>query len=334
MIYSKIELLMILDCFNPFLTDDSFQNIIIANIISKNEKGFKTMTEDQLVYFTSIVECGSYSESALELNISQSTISKQVAQLESELGVKLFDRSTRKASLTPDGEALYPEAAALLSQIRAIKTHAAALSLGGRRKIDIIALPFVGNLNFYVPIFTFEDNHLNCEVKLYEMEDNELYKRIAAKEYDVAICYFDPEHMGKDVHFYPIIENEMVAAVHKSLPLSQEKVLSPQMLDKVSVMGTQDFTTLNKVYELYFKKFGVKPHVIFRSRPQTLLGAAAAKKSIALLDRLHANMFRTPADISLVPFSPALKCAVGIAVDEEKANDPIIQELVDALSKA
>ena len=83
-----------------------------------------------------------------------------------------------------------------------------------------------------------------------------------------------------------------------------------------------------------FKKFNVKPHVIFRSRPQTLLGAAAAKKSIALLDRLHANMFRTPADIALVPFSPTLKCAVGIAVDEDKADDPIIQELIDALAQA
>ena len=290
------------------------------------------MTEDQLLYFTSIVECGSYSEAALDLNISQSTISKQIAQLENELNVKLFDRSTRKASLTQEGEALYPEAAALLTQIKAVKSHAAALSLGGRRKIDIIALPFVGNLNFYVPIFTFEDSHLNCEVHLYEMEDNELYKKIAAKDFDIAICYFDPEQMTNNIRFYPIIENEMVAAVHKSNPLSQEKVLTPQMLDKAAVMGTQDFTTLNKVYELYFKKFNVTPHVFFRSRPQTLLGAAAAKKSIALLDRLHANMFRTPADIALIPFSPSLKCAVGIAVDEEKADDPIIQELIETLS--
>ena len=292
------------------------------------------MTEDQLTYFTSIVECGSYSETALELDISQSTISKQVAALENELNVKLFDRSTRKASLTPEGDALYPEAAALLTQIRAIKSHAAALALGGRRKIDIIALPFVGNLNFYVPIFTFEDSHLNCEVKLYEVEDNELYKRIAAKDYDIAICYFDPEHMGNGIQFRPIIENEMVAAIHKSNPLSNEKAITPEMLDKVNVMGTQEFNTLNKVYDLYFKKFKVSPHVIFRSRPQTLLGAAAAKKSIALLDRLHANMFRTPADIALVPFSPTLKCAVGIAVDEDKADDPIIQELIDALAKA
>ena len=290
------------------------------------------MTEDQLLYFTSIVELGSYSESALELNISQSTISKQVALLEGELGIKLFDRSKRKAYLTQEGEALYPEAAALLAQIRALKSHASDLRLGGKRKIDIIALPFVANLNFYVPIFTFEDGHLNCEVHLYEMEDNELYKRIAAKDFDIAICYYDPDKMNDQIHFYPIIENEMVAAVHKSIPLSRKKMLSPQMLDKVDVMGTQTFTTLNKVYELYFKKHNVTPHVFFRSRPQTLLGAAAAKKSIALLDRLHADMFRAPADIALIPFSPGLKCVVGIAVDKEKADDPVIRELIETLA--
>ena len=290
------------------------------------------MTEDQLVYFTSIVEYGSYSEAALELNISQSTVSKQIAQLENELHVKLFDRSTRKASLTAAGEALYPETALLLTQIKALKDHAKTLSLGGKRRIDIIALPFVGNLNFYVPIFTFEDSHLNCAVNLYEVEDNELYKKIAAKEYDIAICYYDPQSMGDQVRFFPIIENEMIAAVHKSSPLSKEKVLRPEMLDQVNVMATQEFNTLNKVYDLYFKKHKASPRVIFRSRPQTLLGAAAAKKSIALLDRLHADMFRLPGDIVLIPFSPPLKCPVGIAVDEEKAGDPVIRELIKALS--
>lgn len=290
------------------------------------------MTEDQLLYFTSIVEYGTYSEAALELSISQSTVSKQVAQLENELDVKLFDRSSRKASLTSEGEALYPEAADLLARIRDLKSHAASLALKGRKRLEIIALPFVGNLDLYVPIFTFEENHLNCSVMLYEMEDNELYRRIAAKDYDIALCYYDPEHMGASAQFIPILENEMLAAVHKSNPLSREKALTPEMLDKTEVLGTQEFTTLNKVYHLYFRKHQVTPRVIFRSRPQTLLSAAAAKKSIALLDRLHASMFRTPPDIALLPFSPPLKCAVGIAVDEEKEKDPLIRELIEALS--
>ena len=43
------------------------------------------MTETQLEYFTRIVELGSFSEAALELDISQSSISKQIMQLEDEL---------------------------------------------------------------------------------------------------------------------------------------------------------------------------------------------------------------------------------------------------------
>lgn len=291
------------------------------------------MTEQQLSYFTSIVECGSYSEAALELDISQSTISKQVASLEDELNIKLFDRSSRKAALTSAGEALYPEAAAVLSQIKALKNRAEQLRLGGRRKIEIIALPFIGNVNFYVPVFTFEDGHPNCEVHLFEMEENELYKKIASQDYDIAIAYFDPENMGSNTRFFPIIENEMIAAVHKSHPLASEKVLTPQMFDRLDVMATQEYNVINKTYELYFKKFGIQPHVIFRSRPQTLLGAATAKKSIALVDRLHADLFRTNNDIALIPFAPNLKSNIGLAVNEDKVDDPVIQDLIDALSR-
>lgn len=290
------------------------------------------MTEDQLLYFTSIVEYGSYSEAALELNISQSTVSKQIAQLENELQVKLFDRSTRKASLTPEGESLYPEAAALLTQMRSFKDHALLLKRGGIRRIDIIALPFVGNLNYYTPIFAFEDQHPDCDVHLFEVEDNELFRRIAAQEYDIAICYHDPDRLGSSVRFFPLIENELVAAVPADHPLAKEKKLKPEMLDQVPVLSTQEFNTLNKTYERYFKRHKKSPRVIFRSRPQTLLGAAAAKKSIALTDRLHADMFPVPEGIVLIPFSPAVKCAVGIAVEEENAPDPLLRELIRSLS--
>lgn len=291
------------------------------------------MTEDQLTYFTSVVEFGSYTEAAFELNISQSTISKQIAQLENELNIKLFDRSVRKAALTPEGELLYREAADLLARMHAFSAYAEKLRLGSKRVIELLALPFVGNLNFYLPIFAFEEARAGCEIRLHELEDNDLYKRVGAGKYDIALCYYDPEQLGENVRFFPLAENDMVGAVHKSSPLAKEKFLTPQMLDKVDVMEPQIYTTLTKVYDLYFKKHQVHPNVIFRSRPQTLLDAAAAKKSIALLDRLHAGMFRTPDEIALIPFSPNLKCPVGLAVDPRKAEDPLLAELIGALSR-
>ena len=105
------------------------------------------MTESQLLYFTTIVELGSFSEAALSLDISQSSISKQIMQLEGELGLRLFDRSFRKARLTAAGEHLYQDAVLALKQISHMKDVANQLALSGRRRISLLALPVIGHAN-------------------------------------------------------------------------------------------------------------------------------------------------------------------------------------------
>ena len=64
----------------------------------------------QLRYFVSVAETNSFSEASRLLNITQSTLSQQVKQLENELGVMLFERSSHRVCLTDVGEAFLPEA--------------------------------------------------------------------------------------------------------------------------------------------------------------------------------------------------------------------------------
>ena len=60
--------------------------------------------------FVVLAEIGNYTPAADELYISQSSLTKHIKSLESELGVPLFERTTRKVSLTPYGRALLPYA--------------------------------------------------------------------------------------------------------------------------------------------------------------------------------------------------------------------------------
>ena len=62
------------------------------------------MTFDQLKYFITVAEMGSFSNASVALYISQSTISKQIAALEHELGVELFSRKTKQIELTEAAE--------------------------------------------------------------------------------------------------------------------------------------------------------------------------------------------------------------------------------------
>ena len=67
-------------------------------------------TIETLRTFVRVVETGSLSAVARENNASQSTVSRQITQLEEHFGVRLFHRTTRHLSLTDDGESLHEHA--------------------------------------------------------------------------------------------------------------------------------------------------------------------------------------------------------------------------------
>ena len=291
------------------------------------------MTETQLIYFTTIVELGSFSEASLSLDISQSSVSKQILQLESELGLKLFDRSFRKAHLTDAGEHLYHDALLALTQINHMKDVAKQLALAGRKKIRLLALPVIGHFNFYIPIQMFESSRTDLEISLEEVEEPEMYRRINAGDYDAAITYYNPSQSPKGGSFYPLVEDEMVLVCHRNHPLSGRAAVTPADLDDVPVLSMQKYTCISQFYELYFRKHNSNPRIIFRGRPESILVGAEAQRGPALLTRVHTETMRI-SNVSLLPLDPPLKCILGIIVNEESRQKELLRDLITMLKES
>ena len=83
---------------------------------------------DQLQVFVAVVQAGSFSAAARRLGRTQSTVSAAIANLEADLGVELFDRSTRIPGLTAAGQKLQLEAEAVLERCLALQGHADSLA--------------------------------------------------------------------------------------------------------------------------------------------------------------------------------------------------------------
>jgi DNA-binding transcriptional LysR family regulator len=79
----------------------------------------------QFFAFAQTARRGSFAQAARDLGSSPSTVAKSVARLEAELGVKLFHRTTRQVSLTPDGERLYRRAERVLAEVEDLQADAA-----------------------------------------------------------------------------------------------------------------------------------------------------------------------------------------------------------------
>ena len=85
----------------------------------------------KLLAFATLAQCGSFTQTARELFLTQSAVSHAIKSLEQELGCRLFDRLGRKASLTPAGEHLLAYAHRILDEMRQARAELQAMDRRG-----------------------------------------------------------------------------------------------------------------------------------------------------------------------------------------------------------
>lgn len=109
----------------------------------------------EMQVFLRVVEAGSFSEAARLLLMTPSTVSKLVGRIEARLGVRLVERSTRRLSLTAEGQVYYEKSLALLSELDEIErglSHEAA-SPGGTIRVNASVAFGIFGLEPLLPAF-------------------------------------------------------------------------------------------------------------------------------------------------------------------------------------
>ena len=93
----------------------------------------------QFIAFAQTARRGSFAQAARDLGSTPSSVAKSVARLEAGLGVKLFHRTTRQVSLTPDGERLFRRAERVLAEVEDLQAEAAGTraAVTGVLRIDL-----------------------------------------------------------------------------------------------------------------------------------------------------------------------------------------------------
>jgi DNA-binding transcriptional LysR family regulator len=99
------------------------------------------LTLDQLRTFVAIAEARSFRAAAGRLSRVQSAVSQAIANLETELGIRLFDRSGYRPALTPEGQALLADARAILLKVDTMRARARGLGEGFELRLTIALDP-------------------------------------------------------------------------------------------------------------------------------------------------------------------------------------------------
>ena len=145
------------------------------------------MNRRALEYAVRLAEVRSFSQLSEELGISQPALSKQIAALEQELGVKLFDRSTSPLSLTPAGAYFAEEARSLLFKEDQLGRAMQQFRSGEAGRLTIGVSPF--RCTYLMPpiVQAIREKFPGVEVVLHEADSAELRRDAADGKFDLAI---------------------------------------------------------------------------------------------------------------------------------------------------
>jgi DNA-binding transcriptional LysR family regulator len=141
----------------------------------------------QLEYFVTVAEEHHFARAAHRLHVSQPSVSQQIKSLERELGVPLFERSSRAVSLTPAGSDILPLAVELLADARRLQLHAAgsARRVSGRVRIGFLADEYTNTSGDQL-IAAIREAHPGLTIEFHQIGFAEQFSALVDAQVDVS----------------------------------------------------------------------------------------------------------------------------------------------------
>ncbi|MCX4834029.1 LysR substrate-binding domain-containing protein [Streptomyces sp. NBC_01016] len=243
----------------------------------------------QLRYFVAVAEEEHVGRAAERLHISQSPLSRQIAQLEKGLGLTLFERSQQRIRLTSDGRVFLTEATALLR-------HAARLENLGRRlgrgEEGGLCVGYVGDAMHtgLLPraLRSLNEERPGIHVALYDMTAHEQFEGLRQRSLDIALAPEAPPEDDPDLRSALLLEDPLLLAVPSTHPLAGAGEVRPEDLDGlpwVAVEDGQDHVWRDD-FVAACAAAGFTPDIRFEApEPLTAVGLVASGLGMAFVQR-------------------------------------------------
>ena len=163
------------------------------------------MDWDKLKIFYAVAEAGSFTRATINLNLSQSAISRQIQSLEEDLKVQLFERHARGLTLTENGEYVFKTAHEVISKLKDIETSLSDQKNKPTGKLTITTVRSFGTHWLTPRIQEFMQLNPNIEVELI-FDDKEL--DLSTRQADIGIFMRRPKQLNYiqrklvDINYY------------------------------------------------------------------------------------------------------------------------------------
>lgn len=179
------------------------------------------VTLKHLRCFLAVAESGSFTVAASRLFLTQSALTATIQQFEEALGLKMFDRTTRRVVMTEAAERFRPEAGKVVNNFDSAVGDLMALGQGQQGHIRIGAAASVIYQFLVHAIPKFRQSYPNITISLRDPAAQQVERMVMEGEVDFAI---DSKHQGYEgLNYTPLIADRYGVVCHRDLPLAHLK---------------------------------------------------------------------------------------------------------------
>jgi LysR family hca operon transcriptional activator len=284
-----------------------------------------------LRYFIAVAETGSLTEAAEQrLYTSQPSLSRQIRDLESHVGVQLFSRSVRGVELTSAGQAFLVHARLALMHVDAA-VEAARRAAQPERKTFAIGFQTGHEMNWLPRAMqVLHDELQEIQVTVSSDYSPDLAEALARGRLDLAFLRVEP---GYDLEYHVVDREPLIVLMPSDHRLTARSSVSPQALvGEIFIGGSNKAGVLHTVTEEYFRRAGLDirfDHGV--DNMAMAISLVASTRGVALMPEYAKNLL-PPTVVSrpLQGVAPTIEIAVGYS----KSNtSPVLELFVSRLDE-
>jgi DNA-binding transcriptional LysR family regulator len=239
---------------------------------------------DRMRVLREVARQGSFSAAADALHLTQPAVSRHVAKLERETGMRLVDRLPGRLRLTDAGRALVEHAETLMAALSAADRSLDALRGAKAGTLRIASFPSAAVSLVAGALRAFRRAHPDVEVSFVDAQSNEALEVVRAGEADVALAFGPAPADAAGLRLLPLLSDRLKAALPLSHPLAtRERLRLQELRDEGWIVGTAATLTIDAC-----RAAGFEPRIVARTDQQNASHAfVAAGLGVTLVTSLR-----------------------------------------------
>jgi DNA-binding transcriptional LysR family regulator len=284
-----------------------------------------------LRYFVAVAEEENVSRAALKLRVSQPGVSRQIQDLEDEIGFQLFERSAKSLKLTDAGKTFLTEAKSVLQHADDAVKKARAISGGTNGEINVGYAPSLTVQILPQALRTFQEKFPGVRVALHDLSTEEMLAQLDEKKLQVALTVQPPGKSLRGLNFEELARYEMCVAVAPKNPLAKLKFVSLEQISREPLIAysRKDYPEYHAMLEKLFTPVGRKPKIVGEHDGVTsIVAAVESGHGFALVPNCIACM--AGPRLKLIPLKPALPAIPVVAIWRKESETEQVKQFIEA----